>query len=441
MSAPSLNARITTNGVIEGNFSRAEVDRYISMLRAGALPATLKPQPVSENTMGATLGEDTIVKGTISVAIAFAAILIFMVVYYRFAGLVACVALLANLLLTVAFMAAVNATFTLPGLAGLVLMLGMAVDANVLIYERLREERDRGSLALAIRNGYDRAFQPLSIHLSSIFTAIVLYTVGNDQLKGFGISLTAGLVISLFTSLYMTHVMFDIWLERGWLHKLSMYRLLSRTNIDFMRIRYYWFTATLILTVVGIAIFIGRLPQDLNIDFVGGTAYGGQLEKPVSSTSLRNYLSEDQQKQVLAVTDVKPLDAKLEDGKSFSFLVTYSDGKQRNIELPNPATPDEFRQRAQEIPDLAVEQIFPGFESATRAGTSRSARPRKRRNSYRPRSAGCSTRAGSRTTDSSKLRWLSRSTSPVRKRRWSLPAKACPFRLLPARFARFSPAS
>src|SRR5205823_9420371 len=112
-----------------------------------------------ENTIGATLGADTIHKGVWSVGWSFVAVLAFMVVYYRFAGFVACVALLANLLLTVAFMAAVNATFTLPGLAGLVLMLGMAVDANVLIYERLREERDRGaSLALAIRNGYDRAF-------------------------------------------------------------------------------------------------------------------------------------------------------------------------------------------------------------------------------------------------------------------------------------------
>ena len=110
-----------------------------------------------------------------------------MVVYYRFAGLVACIALFANLLLTVGFMVAVNAAFTLPGLAGLVLMLGMAVDANVLIYERLREERDKGAnLATAIRNGYDRAFPTIiDTHLTSIFTAIVLYTFGNDQLKGF----------------------------------------------------------------------------------------------------------------------------------------------------------------------------------------------------------------------------------------------------------------
>ena len=126
-----------------------------------------------------TLGEDTINTGTLSVGLAFAAVLIFMLVYYRFAGLVACVALLANLLLTVAFMVLVNATFTLPGLAGLVLMLGMAVDANVLIYERLREERDRGaSLALAIRNGYDRAFPTI------IDTHLTQHLHGHRALRG-----------------------------------------------------------------------------------------------------------------------------------------------------------------------------------------------------------------------------------------------------------------
>src|SRR5205814_6381042 len=129
--------------------------------------------------------------GTRSVGLAFVAVMAFMVFYYKFAGLVACVALIANLLLTVAFMVLVQATFTLPGLAGLVLTLGMAVDANVLIYERLREERERGaSLTLALRNGYDRAVPTiLDTHLPSLFTAIVLYAVGHDQLTGFGISL------------------------------------------------------------------------------------------------------------------------------------------------------------------------------------------------------------------------------------------------------------
>jgi SecD/SecF fusion protein len=294
-SAPRLNAIISTDGLIEGNFKKEDVNRLVRILNAGSLPASLKRDPVSESTMGPTLGQDTINDGTFSVGLAFVAVMLFMLVYYRFAGLVACIALIANLILTVAFMTLVNATFTLPGLAGLVLMLGMAVDANVLIYERLREERDRGAtLALAIRNGYDRAFPTIiDTHLSSIFTAIVLYAVGNDQLKGFGISLTAGLFISLFTSLYMTRLMFDIWQYKGWLHKLSMFRLLTKPNINFMAIRYYWFTATIVLTIVGAAVFVYRLDRGgLNIDFVGGTAYSGQLVEKVTMDVLRKQLAQ-----------------------------------------------------------------------------------------------------------------------------------------------------
>jgi SecD/SecF fusion protein len=362
-SSASINAIISQDGIIEGNFTKNEVDRLVNILRSGALPATLKSQPVSENTMGATLGEDTIVKGVWAVGVAFAAILAFMLIYYRFSGLVACIALLVNLLLTVGFMVAVQATFTLPGLAGLVLMLGMAVDANVLIYERLREERDRGaSLALAIRNGYDRAFPTIiDTHLSSIFTAIVLYTVGNDQLKGFGVSLTVGLFISLFTSLYMTRLMFDIWFAKNWLHKLSMFRLFARPNIDFMRIRYYWFTATIALTVIGFTVFVLRLPEGLNIDFRGGTAYGGELQEPMNLTELRKMLDEASQKKRLQVVNVA--DAKVPGKEGFIFDITYKneDGttETRTIQFPNrPGSVDDVKKMASELPDLSVEQIF-----------------------------------------------------------------------------------
>jgi SecD/SecF fusion protein len=294
-SAPVINEPIRYSGVIEGEYTPKEQETLIKILRAGALPATLKQQPVAENTIGATLGEDTIRKGTTAVLWAFVAVLAFMLVYYRFAGLVACVALLANLLLTVAFMVTVNAAFTLPGLAGLVLMLGMAVDANVLIYERLREERERGaSLALAIRNGYDRAFPTIiDTHLCSLFAAIVLFVVGNDQLKGFGISLTVGLIISLFTSLFMTRTMFDLCLAKGWLKKLTMMHIFRRVpHIDFMAIRYYWFTATILLTILGASVFIYRLDKGgLNIDFVGGTLYSGQLREKVTIDQLREYFA------------------------------------------------------------------------------------------------------------------------------------------------------
>jgi SecD/SecF fusion protein len=374
MSAPTLNQPIRENGQIHGNFTKQKVDDLVTIFRAGALPATLKPQPVSENTMGATLGEDTINKGVKAVLWSFAAILIFMIVYYRFAGLVASIALLANLLLTIGFMVVVSAAFTLPGLAGLVLMLGMAVDANVLIYERLREERDRGaSLALAIRNGYERAFPTIiDTHLSSIFTAIVLYAVGNDQLKGFGVSLTVGLIISLFTSLYMTRLMFDLWLAQNWLHKLSMFRLFSRPNIDFMAIRYYWFTATILLTIFGTTVFVMRLPEDLNIDFNGGTAYGGQLVEPIALGELRDLLSEKHQEERLKLAG--PVQEVAGEEGHYAFRITYRDPSRgetvRTIHLTNPpagATEAErlaeVETRAQQLPDFSVEQIFPSDQT------------------------------------------------------------------------------
>jgi SecD/SecF fusion protein len=362
MSAPRLNEPIRERGRILGNFTPAEVERLVGILRAGALPATLKPLPVSENTMGATLGADTIRNGTRAVGLAFFAVLIFMCIYYRFAGLVASVALLFNLLLTVAFMVFVNATFTLPGLAGLVLMLGMAVDANVLIYERLREERDKGAnLFVAIRNGYDRALPAIiDTHLTSIFTAIVLYVVGNDQLKGFGVSLAAGLIISLYTSLFVTRTIFNAWIRMEWLTKLSMFRFFSRPNINFMRIRYYWFTATIILTIFGVTVFLLRGERGLNIDFVGGTAYGGRLAPGQARTvgELRTLL--DNQNAQLQVREAKQLG---DDPRS--YRIVFADGESRDVVLANTPpgqSPSDretnVKERAGVLPDWSVEQVF-----------------------------------------------------------------------------------
>jgi SecD/SecF fusion protein len=394
-SAPTINSEISTHGQISGSFTNKEVDQLVNVLRAGQLPATLKQQPVSESTMGATLGRDTIQKGLAAIVVAFGVVLLFMIVYYRFAGLVASIALLANLVLTVGFMVAVKATFTLPGLAGLVLMLGMAVDANILIYERLREERDKGaSILLALRNGYDRAFWVIiDTHLTSIFTGIVLYIVGNDQLKGFGVSLVVGLLISLFTSLFMTRLLFDLWAAKGWLTKLSMFRFFSKPDIDFMTIRYYLFAATGILTILGGALFIGRLPDDLNIDFVGGTAYSGQLEggQAKDISQLRTLVGDENQNDRLrggvSLAESRKTGKGLPKVEEVSeqglvYKIEYDDGsgkwsKPYEVRLankPEGATPEQratnVARRASDLPDWTVEQIFLG--SAHEADSSKS---------------------------------------------------------------------
>ncbi|AMV23833.1 bifunctional preprotein translocase subunit SecD/SecF [Gemmata sp. SH-PL17] len=382
VSAPTLQSEITDQGQITGKFDRKSVDRLVHILRSGALSAELREKPVSENTIGPTLGADTIFRGTTAIGFAFVAVLVFMVVYYRFAGMVACVALFANLLLTIGFMVAVNAAFTLPGLAGLVLTLGMAVDANVLIYERLREERNKGAnIATALRNGYERAFLTIiDTHLTSIFTAIVLYSAGNDQLKGFAISLSVGLIISLFTSLYMTRLMFDFWLHKRWLTELKMMRLFERPNFNPMRYRRIFFSITGVLTVAGLALFLHRGEDGLNVDFRGGTVFAGKLkageERGLTKTSddkpgFRELLSEESQKANLAV---KPGDDAIvwenkpsgdESVNVWIYTVTYTDGTEHTVTLtakPAGNTEAEMREdvraRVSSLPDVSVEQMF-----------------------------------------------------------------------------------
>jgi SecD/SecF fusion protein len=364
ISYPTIQGAISDQGQISGeSFNQEYVNLIVQQLRSGALPATMKQKPVAENTIGPTLGADTISSGTKAIGAAYLAVLLFMLIYYRFAGMVACIALLANLLLTVGFMVAVDATFTLPGLAGLVLMLGMAVDANILIYERLREERDRGAnLQMAIRNAYDRAFGTIiDTHLTSIFTALVLYAVGNDQLRGFGISLAVGLVISLFTSLFMTHLLFDYWLKRNWLTNLRMFRFFTRPNIDFMKLRKVMFPITGALTILGLGLFLMRGEKSLNVDFIGGTVYGGQLSREIDIDGLRERLSEQRQSQVLQVTDVKKPDPAKD-----IYEVTYANEKEpRRIELAlgvqgqtDAEKMDAVKRRASTLPDLSIEQNF-----------------------------------------------------------------------------------
>ena len=387
VSAPTLNAILRGSGIISGgSFTQKAVNQLVNILRSGNLNAELKPDPVSETTVGATLGESTIRKGLISVFAAFGAVLLFMVYYYRFAGLVACVALFVNLLLTIGFMVAVNAAFTLPGLAGLVLMLGMAVDANVLIYERIREEREKGATLLgAIRNGYDRALPTIiDTHLTSIFTAIVMYSFGNDSLKGFSVSLTVGLIISLFTSLFMTRLMFDYSMHRKWVTKLTMKRLFARPTFDFMKIRNQMFALTAILTILGLGLFLFRGEKVLNVDFTQGTAYGGRLKEGEDRSlsggdgkkGMVELLGEARQKLRLNVKEVVPMtfagiDETTGESKKaeniFKIVYVEPDGKlsEEKVTLASRAEGADdaarlanLKARASLLPDASVEQVF-----------------------------------------------------------------------------------
>ncbi len=273
-SAPSIREQIGGTGQISGGFSAAEVEEYIAILQAGQLPAELVQQPIREQSISATLGADMVRRGMWAMAASMVAVLLFMLVYYRFAGVIACVALLLNLLLILGVMIAIKGAFTLPGLAGLILTVGMAVDANVLIYERIREEMDKGSaLRMAIRNGFARATTTIvDANLTTLITAIILYAIGTDQIRGFAVILFLGIIMSMYTAIFCSRLIFDVLERRFRIKQLTMMRMFSQPNIDFLGRRRVAITCSLVLIAVGMAAVAARGRNLLDIDFTGGTS-------------------------------------------------------------------------------------------------------------------------------------------------------------------------
>lgn len=276
MSAPSINSQIRDTGIIEGGgqgFKPKEVEHLINILQAGALPASLNPNPLQEEKVGPTLGEDTIAKGVFAIWASMLVVPIFMIIYYRFAGVVAVVALVLNMILLIGSMALIQATFSLPGLAGLALTIGMAVDANVLVFERMREEKERGaSLAQQIRNGFSRAWVTIfDSHVTNLLSSLVLYFVGTEEVKGFALTMIIGMLWNLFTAVFASRAIFELWYQRGWLKKLTMMKLMGKTNFDFIGPRHVCMIGSVIVIALGLAAFFARGRTMYNIDFTGGT--------------------------------------------------------------------------------------------------------------------------------------------------------------------------
>lgn len=289
ISAPRLLSPISDNGQITGDFSQEEVEELAGILKAGRLPAVMRKDPISENEVSALLGYDTIRSGAFAISLSLVAVLIFMGIYYRFAGIVACIALLLNLLLILALMILVKAAFTLPGLAGLVLTVGMSVDANVLIYERIREELARGSaLRMAIRNGFGRATTTIvDANLTTLITAIVLYVIGTDQIRGFAVTLILGILMSMYTAIFCSRVIFDIAERRRWIRKLSMAHILGETHWNLIGKSGIAITCSLVLIAVGLLALVARGKGLFDIDFNGGTSVEVLMSEPMAIADFR----------------------------------------------------------------------------------------------------------------------------------------------------------
>lgn len=293
-TAPVIREKIPSGRAqITGNFSVEEAKDIALVLRAGALPAPVKI--IEERSVGAALGRDSIQKGIQSVIIGGIAVLIFMAGYYLLAGAIADFALVFNIILITAAMSYFRATLTLPGIAGLVLTIGMAVDANVLIFERIREESRLGKpLKAAISAGYAKAFLTiLDSNVTTLITALILFQFGTGPVKGFATTLSIGIITSMFTALFVTRLMLDlVSVAMPKMQKLTMFQFFKDTKIPFIKVRKFAYVFSLCVIVLGMTMFIHRGEKNYGLDFTGGTLFQLDFKEKTPIAEVRKALSE-----------------------------------------------------------------------------------------------------------------------------------------------------
>jgi SecD/SecF fusion protein len=294
-SYPRVQNEITAGSTeITGDFTIEEADDLANILKSGKLPAPT--HIISDTIVGPTLGKESINSGFISFIIAFALVLVFMVFYYsKSAGTIANIALIANVFLLFGVLASLNAVLTLPGIAGIVLTMGMAVDANVLIYERIREELRAGKgIKLAIADGYKHAYSAIiDSNVTTILTGIVLYVFGTGPIKGFATTLVIGILTSLFTAIFVTRIIYEALLRREAHLTFSIKitaEVFKHTKIDFIGMRKYFYVFSGVILLAGVvSLFVRGLNP--GIDFTGGRTFVLKFDKPVVTENIASKLN------------------------------------------------------------------------------------------------------------------------------------------------------
>ena len=297
-SYPRVQNEITGgNTEITGDFTIEEADDLANILKSGKLPAPARI--VSDTVVGPTLGKEAINSGIISFVIAFLLVLAYMIFYYsRQAGSITDIALFVNIFLIFGTLASLGAVLTLPGIAGIVLTMGMAVDANVLIYERIKEELRNGKgVKLAVADGYKNAYSAIiDSNVTTLLTGIVLYIFGSGPIKGFATTLVIGILTSLFTAIFITRLIYDYMLKKNPNAILTFSRritanFLKNINIDFVGMRKYFYAFSLFITIVGIGSFFVR-GLSTGIEFTGGRTFYVRFDEPVRTADVANILSD-----------------------------------------------------------------------------------------------------------------------------------------------------
>jgi len=292
-SAPNVNGEIPNgNSEISGNFDIEEAKDLANVLKAGTLPAPTRI--VQEAIIGPTLGREAQHQGVISIVAGLALVVLFMVFYYARGGFVANFALLFNIFFIMGILAQLSAALTLPGIAGIVLTIGMSIDANVLIFERIREELRNGvALRQAVSSGYDKAFSSIiDSNVTTFLTAAILYALGQGPVKGFAITLMIGIGSSFFSAVFITRVIVEQMLRKnGDNSKLNFKTglsdgLLSNMNIDFMSKRFRAYITSGVVIIIGmVLLFVNGL--NFGVDFQGGRSYVVSFNQPVVASEIK----------------------------------------------------------------------------------------------------------------------------------------------------------
>lgn len=294
-SAPRFDSRIPGRGQIHGDFTKAEVEELVKVLRTGSL--RVEPELQSRLVIGPTLGEAAIQRGVLSLLIGSALVFLFMLWYYKTPGLIACITLILNMTLLYAAMKFMQATLTLPGLGGIVLTMGMAVDANVLIYERVREELQKGKdLLQSVRAGFEKAMSAiLDSNITTFLVGVVLYNVGSGPVRGFSVTLMSGIVTTVFTQFFVTRVLFHYALERKFFTSYAPRTLFDSLNLNYVgRIKLCAVLSTLVIGA-GLAYAFMAVPKEtmLGMDFTGGANLRMVVQEPMSREQLVDALNAD----------------------------------------------------------------------------------------------------------------------------------------------------
>jgi SecD/SecF fusion protein len=294
-SAPTIQATIRTGrSIITGSGTQEEAKDLAIVLRAGNLPAEV--EIIEDRTVGPSLGRDSIEQGKTAAMISMVLVAVFMIAYYRLAGVVAVFALALNVAFVLATLSGFHATLTLPGIAGIILTIGMAVDANVLIFERIREElRSRKTMIAAIDSGYNNALSAImDANITTFIVGIVLYEFGTGPIRGFALTLCIGIASSLFTAFFITRAIFELLTTRAGVQSLSIgpIAFLAGLKIPFISRRKPAFAASALVLVLGIVsiVAINGLPR--GIDFAGGTLLELHFDPPVAVEKIRGALGQ-----------------------------------------------------------------------------------------------------------------------------------------------------